>query len=100
MSLLNSASSVSTRPCRLCSDIFKHFQHVHLDRILLWKGDGKEVERKIKIKERWMTGGRKWRREKHQREVSVEAGGDEEEGKSPSNTRASFASNSPSTEAA
>lgn len=39
---------------------------------------GREMERRQKggknIKQRWMTGGRKWRRERHQRgEVSLEA---------------------------
>lgn len=38
---------------------------------------GRKMERRQKeknIKERWMTGGRKWRRERHQSgEVSLEA---------------------------
>lgn len=58
--LLNYAFSISTWPCRLCSDIFMHF-HLHLDRMLSLGGRWKEGRKKIK--ERWMTGGREWRRE-------------------------------------
>ena len=41
--LLNRAFSVSTKACGLCGDIFMHFNHLHLDRILPF---GRERERK------------------------------------------------------
>lgn len=63
--------SNSTHSLGLHRYIIMLFHHFHLDRILPlgWRW-GK------KMKERWMTGGRKWRRKTHQRaEVSVEAEG-------------------------
>lgn len=61
-----------------CSDIFYAFPPPPSGQnTFFWEEDGKKVAGgEKKIKERWMTGGRKWRRETHQRgEVSLEAEG-------------------------
>ena len=78
-----------------------HFHHFHLDRTLSF---GRERERE---RERWREGSRrtgKLRKDGGGSDIKEEKflwklRGDEEEGKSPSNTRASSASNSPCTEA-
>lgn len=80
----------------LCSDIFIHFHQLHLDRILSLGGRWKEEKkwRKDGWQEAESGGGRHIKEEKFLWKLR----GDEEEGKSPSNRGASFASNSPSTE--